>query len=157
MTLRISSSLSTAIPAVEVRTVSKRKPESSALMNRRSRDAATRFAERRKREDEAPRLLAEAPHLDSLKLELEERRPTVVAAEVSHTRRVVVAHAPALFEVPCSDPSCQDGGHDLTIPIMRALRSGDEKFDGEDTCLGHIGNSSCERILRYVGTATYKK
>ena len=126
-------------------------------MNRRSRDAATKFAERRKREDEAPRLLAEAPKLETLRLDLEERRPSVVSAEVSHIRRVVVAHAPAMFEVPCSDPSCHDGGHDLTIPIMRALRSGDEKFEGEDTCLGQVGNTSCERILRYVGTATYKK
>ena len=117
-------------------------------MNRRNRDAANRFAERRKREDEAPRLATEAPKLDTLRLDLEERRPGVVSAEVSHIRRVVVAHAPAMFEVPCSDPSCADGGHDLT--------NGDEKFDGEDTCLGQVGNASCERILRYVGTATYR-
>ena len=82
--------------------------------------------------------------------------PGVVSAEVSHIRRVVVAHAPAMFEVPCSDPSCADGGHDLTNGIMRALRNGDEKFEGEDTCLGQVGNASCERILRYVGTATYR-
>ena len=40
--------------------------------------------------------------------------------------------------------------------IMRALRHGDEKFEGEDTCLGQVGNTSCERVLRYVGTATYR-
>ena len=126
------------------------------MMNRRNRDAANRFAERRRREDEAPRLSTEAPKLDTLRLDLEERRPGVVSAEVSHIRRVVVAHAPAMFEVPCSDPSCQDGGHDLTNGIMRALRNGDEKFEGEDTCLGQVGNASCERVLRYVGTATYR-
>lgn len=125
-------------------------------MNRRNRDAANRFAERRKREDESPRLVAEVPNLESLRLEFEERRPGVISAEVSHIRRVVVEHAPALFEVPCSDPSCTDGGHDLTNGIMRFLRRGEEKFEGEDTCLGQIGNTSCERILRYIGTATYR-
>ena len=108
------------------------------------------------REDEAPRLQTEVPKLDGLRLDLEERRTGAVSAEVSHIRRVVVAHAPAMFEVPCSDPSCQDGGHDLTNGIMRALRHGDEKFEGEDTCLGQVGNASCERVLRYVGTATYR-
>lgn len=130
--------------------------EGPHVMNRRNKDAANRFAERRRREDEAPRLAAEVPKLESLRLDVEERRPGVVSAEVSHIRRVVVAHAPALFEVPCSDPSCQDGGHDLTRPIMRALRSGETKFEGEDVCLGSVGNASCERILRYVATATYR-
>ena len=130
--------------------------EGARLMNRRNRDAANRFAERRKREDEAPRLASEVPALESLRLEFEERRPGVISAEVSHIRRVVVEHAPALFEVPCSDPSCTDGGHDLTNGVMRALRRGDEKLEGEDTCLGQVGNASCERILRYIGTATYR-
>ncbi|WP_146651975.1 hypothetical protein [Labilithrix luteola] len=125
-------------------------------MNRRNRDAANRFAERRRREDEAPRLLAEAKNLASLKLELEERRSGVVSAEVSHIRRVVVEHAPALFEVPCSDPSCHDGGHDLTRPIMAELRAGATRFEGEDVCYGQVGNVPCERLLRYVGIATYK-
>ena len=126
-------------------------------MNRRNRDAANRFAERRKREDEAPRLTAEVPSLESLKLDVEERRPGVVSAEVSHIRRIMVEHAPALFEVPCSDPSCHDGGHDLTHQVMRSLRNGAERFEGEDTCAGQVGNAPCERILRYVATATYKE
>jgi len=125
-------------------------------MNRRNRDAANRFAERRRREDEAPRLHAEAPTLESLKLELEERRSGAVSAEVSHIRRVVVASAPALFEVPCSNPSCSDGGHDLTTSIMSALRMRSHRFEGEDTCYGQVGNASCERVLKYVATATYR-
>ncbi len=125
-------------------------------MNRRNRDAANRFTERRRREDESPRLQTEVPKLDDLRLDLEERRPGIVSAEVSHIRRVVVAHAPAMFEVPCSDPSCLDGGHDLTSGVLRALRQGNVTFEGEDTCLGQVGNASCERILRYVGTATYR-
>jgi hypothetical protein len=125
-------------------------------MNRRNRDAANRFAERRKREDEAPRLATEAPFLETLRLDLEERRPGMVSAEVSHIRRVVVAHAPALFEVPCSDASCADGGHDLSTSVLRALRQRSERFEGEDTCLGQVGNASCDRILKYVGTATFR-
>jgi len=125
-------------------------------MNRKNKDAANRFTERRRREDEAPRLRAEVPRLDTLRLDVEERRPGVVSAEVSHIRRVVVDHAPALFEVPCSDASCADGGHDLTNTIMRSLRNGEEKFEGEDTCLGQVGNAPCERILRFVATATYR-
>ncbi len=125
-------------------------------MIRRNTDAANRFAERRQREDAAPRLSAELPKLETLKLDIDERRPGVVASEVSHIRRVVVDHAPALFELPCSDPSCRDGGHDLTSQIMRSLHRGETKFEGEDSCLGHVGNASCGRILRYVATATYK-
>ncbi|MCL2723490.1 MAG: hypothetical protein FWD69_03545 [Polyangiaceae bacterium] len=125
-------------------------------MNRRNRDAANRFAERRRREDEAPRLHTEVPPLETLKLELEERRSGVASAEVSHIRRVVVATAPALFEVPCSNPSCHDGGHDLTSPVMSALRARSPRFEGEDTCYGQVGNASCERVLKYVATATYR-
>ena len=40
--------------------------------------------------------------------------------------------------------------------MRMAVKIADEKFDGEDTCLGQVGNASCERILRYVGTATYR-
>lgn len=125
-------------------------------MNRRNRDAANRFAERRKREDDAPRLTSEIPRLEALKLEFEERRSSVVSAEVSHIRRIVVEHAPALFEVPCSDASCQDGGHDLTTAIMSALRGKQTHIEGEDTCYGHVGNVPCERVLKFIGTATYK-
>lgn len=125
-------------------------------MNRRNRDAANRFAERRRREDEAPRLRTEVPSLESLTLEFEERRSGVVAAEVAHVRRIVVEHAPALFEVPCADPSCHDGGHELTSLIMRELRARATHLEGEDTCVGHVGNVPCERVLKYVGTATYR-
>ena len=78
---------------------------------RRNSPAEQRFTERRRREDEAPKLLAEVPTLSSLQIEVEER------SGVGHTkylRRVLVDRAPAMFLVPCCDPRCTDGEHDLT-------------------------------------------
>jgi hypothetical protein len=123
---------------------------------RRNDEAAQRSAERRRRENEAPRLIAEVPELDTLRLEVEERRAGSVVAEASHIRRIVVATAPALFELTCGDPSCRDGGHDLTYPIMRNLRQGLTRFEGEDNCRGRLGMGDCSRELRFVAIATYK-
>jgi hypothetical protein len=118
-------------------------------------EAARRFAERRRREDEAPRLTAEVPELESLNLELSEHRGEA-AGSTTHTRRVQLASAPAHFEIPCGDPSCLDGGHDITYPVMRALREHTTAFDGEDVCQGSVRSSHCGRILRYVATAVYR-
>lgn len=123
---------------------------------RRNSEAAQRFAERRQREDEAPRLHAEVPQLESLRLEIEEHRAGGTVADSAHIRRVVVDHAPALFLLPCGDSSCKDGGHDLTRAIMQALHAGAQKFDGEDSCRGQIGSATCSRVMRYVGIATYR-
>ena len=73
--------------------------------NRRNGFAAQRFAERRRREDEAPRLSEQVRDLESLRLELEERCGDT-GASPKYTRRFVVARAPALFFVPCGDPRC---------------------------------------------------
>ena len=126
------------------------------LIHRRHGEAAQRFADRRKREDEAPRLSTEIPKLDSLRLEVEERRSGGVVAEASHIRRIVVDSAPALFMLSCGDPSCKEGGHDVTHSIMRALQSGATRFEGEDVCTGQIGSATCQRVLHYVGIAIYK-
>jgi hypothetical protein len=126
------------------------------LHHRRHGEAAQRFAERRKREDDAPRLRNEIPNLASLKLDVEERRSGGVVAEASHIRRIVIEHAPALFVLPCGDPSCKEGGHDVTHTVMRALRDRAERFEGEDVCAGQIGSAPCHRVLRYVATATYR-
>jgi len=64
---------------------------------RKQSEAALRFAERRRREDDAPRLSAEVPRLLTLRLEIEERSGGSVVAEPVHVRRIVVEHAPALF------------------------------------------------------------
>ena len=126
-------------------------------MNKRHGEGAARFAERRRREDEAPRLNTEIPKLETLKLEVEARRSGSVVSEASHIRRIVVDNAPALFMLPCGDPSCRDGGHDITHPVMYALRAGQTTFDGEDTCHGQTGSATCSRILHYVGKATYRE
>jgi hypothetical protein len=114
--------------------------------------AALRFAERRRREDEAPKLSAQAPALTSLRLDLEERSG---AGGTKHIRRVMVDRAPALFLVPCGDPRCVDGEHDLTSQVMQALRSRRPSFEGSDSCSGNIGSSPCQRVLNFVGTAEY--
>jgi hypothetical protein len=123
--------------------------------NRRQSEGALRFAERRKREDEAPRLSAEVPGLQSLALEIEERTEGGPVAEPTHVRRVVVEHAPALFVLSCGEVRCKDGGHDVTYTIMRALRAGETRFEGQDVCNGSVGTGQCSRVLRFVAVATY--
>jgi len=125
-------------------------------MKRRNDEAAQRFADRRRREDDAPRLQAEIVELESLRLEVEERRSGISNPGASHVRRIVVSHAPALFVLPCHDSQCKEGGHDVTHSIMHALRAREELFEGEDACGGVVGSSACQCILHYVATATYR-
>jgi hypothetical protein len=114
--------------------------------------AAQRFAERRQREDEAPKLRSQVPTLSSLKLDVEERSGI---GGTKHTRRLLVDRAPALFLVQCGDPRCIDGEHDLTMAIMHALRDRQTSFTGHDECRGTIGSSPCQRVLHFDGTAEY--
>jgi hypothetical protein len=122
----------------------------------RNFEAAQRATERRKREDDAERLSAVVPTLESLRLDLEERRGEMALPESKHIKRVSVAHAPALFEILCLDSWCKEGGHDITADVLRALRSGATEFEGEHACAGRSGVADCQRVLRYVGTATYR-
>lgn len=123
-------------------------------MNFRGRHSpqAERFAERRRREDEAPRLRQQVPNLTRLQLNIEERTG---AGGNTHTRRIVIDAAPALFLVPCGDPRCVDGGHDLTTPVMQALRSTRRSFHGEDPCEGSVGPSTCSRVVHFDAIAEY--
>ncbi len=118
-------------------------------------EAAIRNAERRRRENEAPRLRERVPKLSSLKLEITERRTGGIEPDVSHVKRVVVESAPAMFDLTCCDRSCKDGGHDITRMVMSELERGSERFEGEDVCHGSLGTASCGRVLHYVGIATY--
>ena len=123
---------------------------------RKNSGAALRFADRRQREDEAPRLSTQVPDLASLKFEIEERYG---AGATKHTRRVVVDRAPALFLVPCGDPRCTDSEHDLTGAVMIALRAHRTSFDGDDECggtLGSAGNAFCSRTVHFHATAEYR-
>lgn len=119
---------------------------------RRKSDAALRFAERRQREEEAPRLSNQVPRLVALQLEIEERTPIL---SVKHTRRIVVDRAPALFLVRCGDPRCVDE-HDLTTTVMRALRAGQTSFQGSDQCMGTVGTSVCSRVVHFDAVAQYR-
>ncbi|HTB77122.1 MAG TPA: hypothetical protein VK762_27950 [Polyangiaceae bacterium] len=122
-------------------------------MPRRNSQAALRFAERRRREDEAQKLCQQVPDLASLEIVIEERSG---AGGTKHIRRFMVDHAPALFLVACGDLRCTEGEHDLTHEIMRALRARQTSFRGSDACAGSIGPSSCLRVIHFEGTARYR-
>jgi hypothetical protein len=130
-------------------------PGERMYSHRKQNVAAQRFAERRRREDDAPRLSAQVPDLVSLRLEVEERSGEA-QVEPAHIRRVVVEHAPALFLIPCGDPRCNDGGHDITRSIMNSLTSHEKDFRAEDACGGYTGTSGCSRVLHVHATAEYR-
>lgn len=126
------------------------------MMWRRNPETARRLAERRQREDEAPRLAALFPKLESLGIRVLEGNPGISNQAGAHTRRVVVSTAPALFVLPCGDSQCRDGGHELTEQLLAGLRQGKLQFEGEDSCRGVIGTAECRRVLRYVAIASYR-
>jgi hypothetical protein len=126
------------------------------MMWRQNREVARRTAERRQREDEAPRLAVTIPGLQGLRLEVLEHSASISRPERTHVRHVVVANAPALFVMPCHDTQCKDGGHDLTHEILAALRRRNARFEGEDACRGMVGSAGCSRTLGYVAVATYR-
>jgi hypothetical protein len=120
------------------------------ISRNKRRELAQHVVDRRRREDGAPRLLAEVPALVRLSLAVEERAGGVPCAGAGHTRRIVVEQAAALFEVPCGASSCDGGMHDLTAPVMRELRRGAKGFEGSADC------DRCACSLRYVGSAEYR-
>jgi hypothetical protein len=124
-------------------------------VQRRVSQASIRTLERRAREEAAPRLAAEFPDLASLDLEMEEVA-SATAPIVSYVRRVVVKAAPALFEIPCGDSSCKEGGHDITYELMAGLRRRQTSIVGDDRCRGSIGTASCPRTLRFRAVARYE-
>ena len=116
-----------------------------------------RRAVRDRREDSAGKLLAKVPNLTSLNLAIQEGRADAGVGENQYIRRVVIDNAPALFEIRCSNPQCEDGGFDLTREVLSALASGKTKFEGEHACRGRGRTADCARVLRYVATATYQE
>ncbi len=128
------------------------------MYNRRWQQQQTARSDRWKREDEAPRLKDRITELESLKLELEEGR-VGDAEPVAGTRRVrhiVVPRAAALFELPCSDNKCTNGGHDLTDVLLAALDARQGVIEGEHTCVGTREDQPCGLVLRYRAVATYR-
>ncbi len=112
-------------------------------------------ADQRRREDSAPRLRDEVPQLLSLRLSIEEVRTEGHMPGTSYVRPIVVASAPAHFEIRCMEPRC-DGRHDLTTPILRALKQSLPKSTGESTCDGLVAGEPCNRTLAYTADATYR-
>jgi hypothetical protein len=128
-------------------------------MYRRNNEAADRMRERRRAEDAAPRLAEQVPSLKTLRLSLSFRRGDFRIGEASYVRVVVVATAPALFTIACTDSNCRDGGHPITTAMLKSLRAGLTEFSGEEPCRGSIGSSgaACGSTLLYDAQATYEK
>jgi hypothetical protein len=124
-------------------------------LRQRQLEVENRVRERREREDAAPRLRDQVARLLTLSIEIDDHFGGTILAERRYVKHVVVERAPALFDIPCSEASCQDGGHDVTREVMQALLAGKPEFSGRDTCLGWRGGERCERVLHYVGHATY--
>lgn len=124
---------------------------------RRGRAAAERTNERRRLEDEAPRLKDVVPDLASLELKVTEKRGDTEIADAAHIRRIVVEYAPALFLIPCGESSCRDGGHDVTRAVLRGLEQRLDAYDGDDPCSGQTGTAPCARTLLFSAVATYKE
>ena len=124
-------------------------------MHRKQSAGAVRMAERRARESAAPTLAAENPTLASLVIEFVEFT-SQSAPDVKYVRHVVVSSAPALFEVPCGDPSCSGGGHDITHEMSWNLRAKNTEFSGEHACYGGLGTAPCPRKLNFKAKATYQ-
>ncbi len=113
--------------------------------------------DRWKREDEAPRLKEKAPTLASLRLELEEYSEGHSIVGTRRVTLVVVDHAAALFEIPCSDSKCEEGGHEVTREVLAALSKQPSRFEFESGCHGYLGQRPCGRTLKVIGQAEYKK
>ena len=125
------------------------------MYNGRRGNQSEATQEHRQREDASPRLSAEAPHLASLRLMLEEQRGDNAPTGISYVRPIVVATAPAHFAIRCMEPRC-DGRHDVTEPIMQAIRQRLARYVGHSACHGVVNNALCQRTLNYVCEATYR-
>jgi hypothetical protein len=122
---------------------------------KRTTEANQRSADRKRREDEAPRLKAQHPDLLSLAIAFADGERGMPSGS-DHVRRVVVETAPMLFDIACTNRACRDGGHDLTSEIGSALRGRETRFEGSDPCRGSVGSATCSNVLTYVATATYR-
>jgi hypothetical protein len=110
------------------------------MMNRPEKDLERkeRTVQRDERENAADELAQRVPDLTSLSIEIRETRPEGCVSDTYYIRRVVLEQAPALFEVVCFDPRCEDGGYDVTPDIIFALKSRQARFEGHQTCRGTV-------------------
>lgn len=122
---------------------------------RRGRGQSEATLGQRRREDAAPRLCEEAPNLQSLRLTFSQQQADGAPPTKGYIRPIVVATAPAHFEVRCLEPTCS-GRHDLTEAILHALRRRVRSFEGVDACRGATEDAACDRTLTYAGEASYR-
>src|SRR5438105_23676 len=80
----------------------------------------------------------------------------VMAAGPKYGRIFPVEAGPALFVFACANPSCRDGGHDLTSSVLRGLSEGKTEFSLDQHCEGNVRTANCERSLHVDVTATYR-
>ena len=122
-----------------------------------SREVLQRARERRECEDSARRLIEVFPSLVTLRLEIREARGegTGTTSRSQHVRHIVVASAPAFFDIPCIDRGCQGGSHDITHAVLRGLSQSLERFEGDSTCTGEMGSAYCGCGLIFTAFATY--
>ena len=130
----------------------------SLASRRREKDIEReeRRVQRVQREAAAGKLLQRFPEITSLDIVVHEARPEGCVSDSHYIRRIVLEHAPALFEVPCSYPSCEDGGYDITHDVLEALAAKDPKIEGEKACRGRCGSLDCTRVLRFVVRVAYR-
>lgn len=124
------------------------------MKSRQNSQAVTRFQERRQREHDAERLHECVPTLATLRLDIAETHG-LTNASAKYARIITVATSPALFALGCADPSCRDGGHDLTGHVLRGLHQGKHRFEVEQRCYGTVGSAECGRTMHVDVTATY--
>lgn len=120
---------------------------------KKSSAAAQRSADRRQREDDAPRLKNVFPHVASLRIAVTEESS---AGKTKHIKHIIVERAPALFVLACGDDRCTEGGHDVTSEVLHILRARLRSGDGESVCPGTIGSAPCNRRVQHEVSATYK-
>lgn len=113
-----------------------------------------RFQERRERERTAQRLSTRVPNLATLRLDINDSHG-VIGVGPKYARIFTVATTPALFTIACADPSCRDGGHDVTSYVLRGLLDGKTQFAFDEHCQGNVGTANCERKLHIEVSATY--
>lgn len=122
------------------------------MFSNKPSNASISAVDRRQRENDARRLTDVLPQLLELSIYVDEH--SSIAAP-KYVRRIVVGSAPALFIIPCSDPNCAEGGHDVTAEVLKSLSSHRMTFDGTHICSGWIGGRQCNRTMWYRCEAIY--
>jgi hypothetical protein len=118
--------------------------------------AARTAQARRIREDESNRLHDVVPELKGLRFNIEDQAAFEVAPPLTYIRHVIVATAPAMFDLPCLDRKCEDGGHDVTGRVLSGLKRRADAIDGSSRCRGTRNGEPCERELNFRLSASYE-